>query len=164
MADVDFEEFVATRADRLLGTARLLTRDPVAAEDLLQTALVKAWSSWHRIEDSPEGYVRRILVRTYCSWRGRRWNGEHPIGQLPERAGDDPAAEHDQRHDLRTALGRLTPRQRAVVALRFYDDLSVAETAEVLGCSEGTVKSTTAKAMANLRSDPALDPQDGGAR
>ncbi|MEQ6899796.1 SigE family RNA polymerase sigma factor [Nocardioides sp. YIM 152588] len=154
---VDFESFVAARSQALLRTAYLLTRDHALAEDLLQTALSKAWFSWHRIETHPEPYVRRILVTTYASWRGRRWNGERPTEVLPETADRaDGAAAVVDRHDLAGALARLPRRQRAVVVLRFFEDLSVAETADALGCSTGTVKSQLHKALAHLRIDPAL--------
>ena len=151
----DFEEFVVVCSDRLLRTAYLLTRDPALAEDLLQTALTKAWFAWRRLDEQPEPYVHKILVNTYATWWRRKWRGERPTGELPERGqvtGDGP----ETRHDLWVALGRLPRRQRAVVVLRFFDDLSEADTAEVLGCSVGTVKSQTSKALAKLRVDPAL--------
>jgi RNA polymerase sigma-70 factor (sigma-E family) len=154
-----FEEFVVARSQRLLRTAYLLTRDHALAEDLLQTALAKAWSSWHRIEADPESYVRRILVNTFATWWRRRWNGELPTEELPEpsahhaRQGGDDMAEST---DLWAAVGRLPKRQRAVVVLRFYEDMSEAATADLLGISPGTVKSQTAKALAKLRIDPAI--------
>jgi RNA polymerase sigma-70 factor (sigma-E family) len=155
-----FDEFVAARSTGLLRTAYLLTHDLGLAEDLLQTALAKAWFSWERIEGRPEAYVRRILVNTYSTWWRRKWNGEVPSEELPEtplhaaRAGE--AARADDRTDLWQALGRLPRRQRAVVVLRFYEDLSEAETAELLGCSVGTVKSQASRALAKLRLDPRL--------
>lgn len=158
----DFDEFVAARSTRLLRTAYLLTRDHALAEDLLQTALTKAWFAWSRIESDPEPYVRKILVNTFASWWRRKWNGEHAFAEPPEPAQPDSGGgpgEHeasDQRQDLWTAMGRLPRRQRAVVVLRFVEDLSEAETARVLGVSTGTVKSQTSKALANLRIDPAL--------
>jgi RNA polymerase sigma-70 factor (sigma-E family) len=155
----DFEEFVVVCSDRLLRTAYLLTRDPGVAEDLLQTALTKAWFAWGHLEVQPEPYVRRIIVNTYATWWHRRWRGERPTERLPERpSGEGSPAE--TRHDLWVALGRLPRRQRAVVVLRFFDDLSVEDTAETLGCSEGTVKSQTSKALARLRVDPALLDDD----
>lgn len=150
----DFDEFVAARASRLLRTAYLLTRDHALAEDLLQTALTKSWFAWSRIEGDPEPYVRKVLVNTYATWWRRKWNGEQAHAEPPELPGrGDPA---DDRHDLWTALGRLPRRQRAVVVLRFVEDLSEAETARMLGVSVGTVKSQTSKALAKLRIDPAL--------
>ncbi|HYJ66327.1 MAG TPA: SigE family RNA polymerase sigma factor [Nocardioidaceae bacterium] len=154
-----FEEFVVARSDRLLRTAYLLTRDYALAEDLLQTSLAKAWSSWHRIEADPESYVRRIIVNTFSTWWRRRWNGELPTEELPEPAGHHP--QQGGHHiavstDLWDAVGRLPKRQRAVVVLRFYEDMSEASIAEVLGVSAGTVKSQSAKALAKLRIDPAI--------
>jgi len=154
-ATVDFDEFVAARSTRLLRTAYLLTRDHALAEDLLQTSLTKAWFSWSRINGDPEPYVRKILVNTFASWWRRRWNGEHAYAEPPEpEAGSHDDA--DGRHDLWTAMGRLPRRQRAVIVLRYVEDLSEAETARLLGVSPGTVKSQTSKALAKLRIDPAL--------
>lgn len=153
-----FDEFVAARSTALLRTAYLLTRDRGLAEDLLQTSLAKAWFSWGGIEGRPEAYVRKILVNTYATWWRRRWNGEEPSDELPEsgveRSGE--SARVDDRADLWHALGQLPKRQRAVVVLRYYEDLSEAETAELLGCSVGTVKSQASKALAKLRLDPRL--------
>lgn len=153
---VDFDEFVAARSASLLRTAYLLTRDHALAEDLLQTALTKAWFAWQRIEDRPEAYVRRILVNTYATWWRRKWNGERATDELPEAAGDDAHAAADTGHDLWTAMGRLPRRMRAVIVLRYFEDMTEAETARVLGCSIGTVKSSASKALAKLRIDPAL--------
>lgn len=153
----DFDEFVAARSTGLLRTAYLLTRDHALAEDLLQTALTKAWFSWSKIAGEPEPYVRRILVNTFASWWRRKWNGEHAYDELPEPATGAP--EHDAadtRHDLWAAMGRLPRKQRAVIVLRFVEDLSEAETARLLGIAPGTVKSQTSKALAKLRIDPAL--------
>lgn len=160
----DFEEFVVVCSDRLLRTAYLLTRDPALAEDLLQTALTKAWFAWRRLDEQPEPYVHTILVNTYATWWRRRWRGERPTGELPEQREVAAADGPETRHDLWVALGRLPRRQRAVVVLRFFDDLSEADTAELLGCSPGTVKSQTAKALAKLRVDPALVETDERAR
>ncbi|RKN50563.1 SigE family RNA polymerase sigma factor [Micromonospora endolithica] len=136
-----FDDFVVTRSPRLLRTAFLLTRDWALAEDLLQTALARAWEAWRRVEGDPEPYVRRIIVNAYASsWR-RRWRGELPTADLPEPAGlADPYANLDDRERLWRALGALPRRQRAVLVLRYFEDLSEAETAEALGCSIGTVK------------------------
>jgi RNA polymerase sigma-70 factor (sigma-E family) len=157
----DFDEFVAARSTGLLRTAYLLTRDHALAEDLLQTALTKAWFAWSRIERDPEPYVRKILVNTFASWWRRKWNGEHAFAEPPEpEPGPDHHAGADQRQDLWAAMGRLPRRQRAVVVLRFVEDLSEAETARLLGISAGTVKSQTSKALAKLRIDPALADAD----
>jgi len=168
--DGDFEAFVAARSGSLFGTALLLTGDRSLAEDLLQTALAKAWLSWHRITGEPDGYVRRILVTTYVSaWR-RRWNGETPTETLPEPRGpahSGPSGDQlsgdraSVRHDLRVAVRRLPKRQRAVVVLRYVEDLSEREVAELLGCSVGTVKSQASRALAKLAADTTLkeDPR-----
>src|SRR4249919_3591537 len=105
---VDFDEFVAARSSGLLRTAYLLTHDHALAEDLLQTSLAKAWFAWKRIDGNPEPYVRRILVNTYASWWRRRWNGEHPTEELPERATEQSGSEPT---DLWRALDRLPRRQ-----------------------------------------------------
>jgi RNA polymerase sigma-70 factor (sigma-E family) len=149
-----FEAFVATRSAGLLRTSYLLTHDHHLAEDLVQTSLARAWSSWSRIDGSPDAYVRRILVNTYSSWWRRKWNGESPTEVLPEVRLHD-VAEHPVA-ELRSALARLPKRQRAVVVLRYFDDLSEAETARLMGCSAGTVKSQASKALAKLRIDPAV--------
>jgi RNA polymerase sigma-70 factor (sigma-E family) len=151
-----FAEFVTARSTRLLRTAYLLTHDWAHAEDLLQTALAKAWFAWRRIESDPEPYIRKIMVNTYASWWRRRWNGEQPTSELPERTGRDEYAPVVDRQSLWAALRRLPRRQRAVVVLRYFEDLSELDTAEILGTSVGTVKSQAARALARLRVDPAL--------
>jgi len=153
----DFSEFVAVRSTPLLRTAYLLTGDWGAAEDLLQTALVRCWHRWDHITTSPEAYVHATLVNTFVSSRRRRWIGEEPRSQLPEIAGSDVTTGVMDRGSLWPALRRLPPRQRAVVVLRYYDDLSEAETAHLLGISTGTVKSQASKALAALRVDPGLN-------
>lgn len=151
-----FEEFVVGASPRLLRTAFLLTRDQGHAEDLLQSALARAWRAWHRIDGDPEPYVRRIIVNTYATWWRRRWRGEEPTGRLPEIATAAPQAAVDEREWLWQALGRLPRRQRAVLVLRFYEDLTEAQVAAVLGCSIGTVKSQTSRAVARLRLDDTI--------
>ena len=155
---VDFDSFVAARGPALQRTAYLLTHDHALAEDLLQTSLAKAWLAWSRIETSPEAYVRRTMVNTFSSWWRRRWNGEIATEEVPSGVGPDETARADTRHDLWDAMGRLPRRQRAAVVLRYFDDLTEAQTADALGCSVGTVKSQTSKALAKLRIDPALAP------
>jgi RNA polymerase sigma-70 factor (sigma-E family) len=163
----DFEAYVAARSARLLRTAYLLTQDHGVAEDLVQIALAKAWFSWSRIESSdPEPYVRKVLVNTYSSWR-RGWKIERTIADLPETAAPPPSSSSDERADIWAALRRLPRRQRAVIVLRFYEDLTEVETARLMDCSVGTVKSQTSKALAKLRIDPALletDISEEGAR
>ena len=140
-----------------------MTQDRALAEDLLQTALARAWRSWGRIESSPDAYVRQILVNTYATWWRRKWNGETPTERLPDGAA--AATDADGALGVRAALARLPRRQRAVVILRFYEDQTEAETARILGCSIGTVKSQVSKALAKLRIDPALaDDPEGDTR
>jgi RNA polymerase sigma-70 factor (sigma-E family) len=162
-AAVSFEEFVAARSRDLWRSAWLLTGDAHKAEDLLQTALVKAWRRWSSIarDGAVEGYVRRALVTTYTDWWRRKWTGEVPTAELPERARVDHAAHQvELRRDVLTALATLTRGQRAVIVLRYFDDLTEAQTAEALGCSVGTVKSQTSRAMAALRESPLLRHTD----
>jgi RNA polymerase sigma-70 factor (sigma-E family) len=165
MADeADFDAFVVARSPALLRTAYLLVGDEGLAEDLLQTALTKSWFAWRRITGEPESYVRRVLVTTSASWWRRRWTRETPTADLPEQASADGADGHTDRRDLWDALGRLPRRQRAVVVLRYLEDRTEAETAQLLGCTVGTVKSQSAKALAKLRLDAALEPaaDEGG--
>lgn len=154
MSDRDsFEQYVAARRAALLRTAYLLTGHREDAEDLVQVALVKVVPKWSRIAADPEPYVRKVLVHESVSrWRRRRWREVH-TDRLPETPVEGPAAD---RVALQQALGRLAPRQRAVVVLRYYDDLTEAETARVLGVSVGTVKSQARDALARLRVE-ALD-------
>ncbi|WP_345456139.1 SigE family RNA polymerase sigma factor [Nocardioides marinquilinus] len=156
-----FDDFVAARSGRLLRTAYLLTRDHGQAEDLLQTALTKAWFAWGRIDGDPEGYVRRILVNTYATWWRRKWRGEQATDVLPETGVPDRSTAVAEGNDLWHAMGRLPRRQRAVVVLRYFEDLTEAQTADVLGCTVGTVKSQASKALAKLRVDPALTDETG---
>ena len=152
-----FAEYVAVRGQALQRTAFLLTGDWGLAEDLLQTALARAYPRWDRItRDDPEAYVRRVLVNTWNSWWRRKWRGERPAGELPERAAPDAYVDADRRDALRSALARLPHKQRAVVVLRFHEDLTEAQVAGVLGISVGTVKSQTSKALAKLRGDDSL--------
>ncbi len=155
----DFRSYVAGRSAALLRTAYLLTGNRADAEDLLQTALAKTYLSWDRIRDrgAVDGYVRRVMVNTQTSWWRRRTLDEHPTDELPDRAsGRDGTADLDLHDALWTALAALPRRQRAVVVLRYYEDLSEAETARVMGVSVGTVKSATSRALSKLREDPSL--------
>ncbi len=154
-----FRDFVAARSPALVRSAWLLTGDEALAQDLVQTALAKTWERWERVErqDAPEGYVRRVMVSTFLSWRRRRWHGEVAVAAVPDRPlTADAFAEADTRRAVQSALRELPPRQRAVVVLRYFDDLTEAQTAELLGCAVGTVKSQAAKALAKLRNSAAL--------
>jgi RNA polymerase sigma-70 factor (sigma-E family) len=154
-----FDDYVAARGADLLRTAWLLTGDHQRAEDLVQTALGKTWPHWERItregSGSYDAYVRRVMMTTYIAWWRRRWNAEYPTEVLPEPAPAEPDVS-DLRRDLLAALARLPRGQRAVVVLRYFEDLPESRVAEVLGCSIGTVKTQSARAMAALRRSPAL--------
>lgn len=156
-----FTSYVRARGPVLLRTARSLTSDPCDAEDLLQTALTKTYLAWERIEDhrALDGYVRRTLINTRTSqWRKRRVD-EYAVEELPE---PEPVVEPDAadlqavREAMWRAVLRLPARQRAMVVLRYYEDLSEARTAEVLGVSVGTVKSAVSRALTKLRQDAEL--------
>jgi RNA polymerase sigma-70 factor (sigma-E family) len=154
-----FAQFVEARQRALQRTAWLLTGDWAAAEDLVQTALVRSWPRWERIRrrDDPEIYVRRAMVNSWSTWRRRRWWGERATDTVPDvQAAGDVAAEVAVRVTVQGALRSLTARQRAVVVLRVFDDLSEAQVAQVLDCAVGTVKATMARAVARLREDPRL--------
>ncbi|MFB6780203.1 SigE family RNA polymerase sigma factor [Streptomyces sp. NPDC056352] len=158
-----FSSFVRARGPVLLRTARSLTANPSDAEDLLQTALTKTYVAWERIEDhrALDGYVRRALVNTRTSqWRKRKVD-EFACDELPEQE-TAPAPDPAERQSLHDAMWRavlkLPDRQRAMVVLRYYEDLSEAQTAEVLGVSIGTVKSAVSRALGKLREDPELTP------
>jgi RNA polymerase sigma-70 factor (sigma-E family) len=156
-----FDEFVATRSQVLLRTAYLLTGEHALAEDLLQTVLAKCWFAWGRIDGPPEPYVRRVIATTYATWWRRKWKAERPTGELPEVVAEAGTPVED-RDALWRALATLPRRQRAVVVLRYYEDLSEAETAAALGISKGTVKSQASKALAALRRDGDLSRTIGG--
>ena len=147
-----FEHFVATRSDDLMRLAVLLAADRGHAEDLVQTALVKAYRRWTRIADEdPYPYVRRVLVTSTASWRRRRATQE--IVDLPAH---DPATPDDtdavaERQHMAEALAGLPPRMRAVLALRYAEDLSEAAPATALGISIPTVRSQTVRGLARLR-------------
>ncbi len=165
-SDDEFTALVHATWPSLYRTAYLLVGDRGEAEDLVQTALAKTYASWSKVRDvaAAPGYARTTLVNTATSWfRRRSWNAESPRDVLPERAG--PVGDPDDRPLLIAALATLAPRQRAVVVLRYYEDLSVAETARLLGISDGTVKSQTSDALAHLRTrlDDAVVPSSLGA-
>ena len=149
----EFREFVAARSGALLRTAYLLAGDWATAEDLLQTALTKTYLAWKRLGgiEAIEPYARRVLVNTSTSWWRRRWHGERPTEVLPEHAGVDEIEQQLDRDALWRHLQALPARQRAVLVLRFYEDMSEAQTAALLEISPGTVKSQTSRALNTLR-------------
>ncbi|MGG8405694.1 SigE family RNA polymerase sigma factor [Streptomyces sp. 12297] len=157
--EAEFQQFVSGRWSHLVRTAYLLTGDRHDAEDLTQTALAKAYRSWRRVRrsDSPEAYVRRMLVTCNSDRFRKRRVQERLTAAPPETSAGDPAtAWIDERNVLMSALATLPPRQRAVVVMRYWEDLPEGEVAQVLGCAPGTVKSQASKALAKLRVFPGL--------
>jgi RNA polymerase sigma-70 factor (sigma-E family) len=157
--EAEFRQFVAARSAALLRTAYLLVGDWAHAEDVLQTALTRTYLAWRRLGqiDAVEAYARRVLVTTATSWWRRRWHGERPTLVLPERTAPDRIDEQVERQVLWRHIGALPARQRAVLVLRFYEDLTEVETARVLGVAVGTVKSQCSRALAALRARLAAD-------
>ena len=162
--DEEFVQYVRARQHRLLRAAWLVCGDAHQAEDLVQGTLVKLASRWDKVRgENPDAHVRRILYRDAVSaWRKTRRESLSPLPDLPRAPADaDRARQVMQRVDLERALAALTAKQRAVLVLRFFEDRSEADTAEVLGVSVGTVKSQTHVALARLRDllpDFAADP------
>jgi RNA polymerase sigma-70 factor (sigma-E family) len=164
--DADFSAYMSARQPALYRTAYLLAGDHAGAEDLLQNAFAKLYLSWDRIRDhgALDGWVRRVMVNENNSLWRRAWKRrEHPTETLPETAA------HDEYDDglggsLWTFVQTLPPKQRSVVVLRYYEQLSEAETADILGISVGTVKSQTSRALAGLRAraPQSLNPREGG--
>ena len=168
-AEASFEDFVCARSSSLLRTALLLTgQNRADAEDLLQVALERAYRHWPKLcrEDEPERYVRRILANASAD----RWRrlARRPEQRMPaacrEPAVPDGTAEIVDRQYLLWALAALPPRQRAVLVLRYFDDMSEGETAQILGCSLGTVKSQAARALARLRATSSSHADSGPER
>jgi RNA polymerase sigma-70 factor (sigma-E family) len=159
----DFEQFMAARWQPLVRTAYVLTGNQQDAEDIAQTALTNAYSVWPRIRkaDDVTMYVHRILINVYRTTRRKRRVLEVLTAALPERRSTTASAANDSLHDrdeVVQALMLLAPRQRAVIVLRYLEDMTEAQTAAVLGCSVGTVKSQTSKALAKLREGHANAP------
>ncbi|MCZ7421351.1 MULTISPECIES: SigE family RNA polymerase sigma factor [unclassified Micromonospora] len=157
--DEQFHSFVLSRRAGLVRTATLLTAgDAHLAEDLVQSTLTKLYVAWPAFQraDNIEGYLRRTLVNALTDERRRWWRRhERPVAELPDRPRAEPSSGGDLDDGLRAALRDLPPKMRAAVVFRYFYDLSVADTADALGCSEGTVKSQTARALDRLRA--ALD-------
>lgn len=147
-AEQQFREFVHARTPALSRTAYLLTGDAHLAEDLVQTALFKAAKAWHRIDGDPEPYVRRILYTQNVSWWRSRKLKEQALGSYDVLTA---APDSDLRLTLEQALARLTQKQRTVLVLRYFEDLTEVQTAAVLGIGSGTVKSMTRQALGRLR-------------
>ena len=148
-----FPDFVTREQQSLLRLAFLLAGDRGHAEELVQTALMKTYRHWDRITErgEPSAYVRRALVTTHTSWRRRASHREQLTGRLPDIATAEPADRIDASEQLRRALSALPPRMRATVVLRYYEDLSELQTAQLMGCSESTVNTQAARGLARLR-------------
>lgn len=151
--DEQFRVFVRQQWNPLLRTAYLLTGDRGTAEDLVQSALEKTHRRWGRIrrQDAPEVYVRRVMVNTATSWWRRRRPLEVPLLPTDTAPAPDAYAQVEQREQLLAALRRLPPRTQAILVLRYFEDLSEADTAGILGCSVGAVKSQASRGLARLR-------------
>ena len=150
----DLESFLAERGDHLVRAATLLTGSREAGEDLLQTALERVLRRWQRIEGNPEGYIRRTMYHLAAdSWRQQRSRARqlHLLRPVLTQSAADQIATVDLRDSLVRLLMQLPPRQRAVIVARYFEQLTEAEAAEVLGCSIGTVKSAAARALFQLR-------------
>jgi len=166
-AHADFDQFVAAHVDDLLQTAYLIAWDAVEAEDLVQECLFKIARRWPRVRrmDQPRAYARRILINLATDGaRGRarrRVELDPPPGGITERS-IDPLASFDTHAELAEALAQLPPRQRAVLVLRYFHDLTETQVAEILGCSTGTVKSSASRGLARLREVFELSPRPSG--
>lgn len=152
---LEFEEYVRTRQEALLRSARRLVPDPVDAQDLLQTALARTYGRWDGIADKSlaDAYLRRVMINTRTEWWRARKLEEVPTEQLPEPCVEDGSEQRADRALLIDILGVLAPKQRSVVVLRHWEQMSTEETAAALGMSTGTVKSTLHRALAKLREE-----------
>ena len=165
--EAEFVEFFHATWPRLYRTALAIAGDPGLAEDALQSAFAKAFASWSRVvaADRPDAYVRQIVVNEILGWRrSNLWRRERPHGDVDARqlaAADGAVVD---RITLWEAVQALPLRQRAVIVLRYYEDMSEERIAEVLGCSRGTVKSQASAALANLRRASGLDLTEGAWR
>jgi RNA polymerase sigma-70 factor (sigma-E family) len=163
--DTTYVDYVTGRWSALFRLAYLLTGSEAPAEDLLQSVLTRAYASWGRIHrmESPDAYVRRMLVNGAISAGRRGWSRERATGLVPETAVGGHEQEYADREALWAIVQGLPPRQRAVVVLRYYEDLSEEEIARVLGCSRGTVKSQASDALKSLRRTLVTSPEGGDA-
>ena len=151
--DAEFTDFVADHGGQLLRTACLVTGDAHLGEDLLQTALAKAYGSWAKVRqaDHPVAYVRRLMINAHLSWVRRLTNTERVLETFPDVGVGDHQTAHAESDEMRQALLRLSPRVRTAVVLRYFDDLSEAETAQLMGCSRSTVNNHVTRGLTALR-------------
>ncbi|WP_406442068.1 SigE family RNA polymerase sigma factor [Streptomyces sp. NBC_00631] len=152
---LEFEEYVRARQKALLRSARRLVADPLDAQDLMQTALARTYEHWNGIADKrlADAYLRRVMINTRTEWWRARKLKELPTGQLPDVSVEDSTEQHADRALLMDVLKVLAPKQRAVVVLRHWEQMSIQETAAALGMSAGTVKSTLHRALIRLREE-----------
>ena len=160
--DAEFTDFVADHGGRLLRTACLVTGDAHLGEDLLQTTLAKAYGAWDRVRraDHPVAYVRRLMINAHLSWVRRLTNTEQVLETFPELGSGDLQAAHAESDEMRQALQRLSTRVRTALVLRYFDDLTEAETAQLMGCSRSTVNNHVSRGLAALRDLLAPRPDD----
>lgn len=153
VADQDFVEFVETTSPSLRRTAYLICGDRHKADDIVQDALYKLYVAWPRVRrvGNQFAYARRMVVNVAHDGGRRPWRREVATAAVPDTTADDFATGHAERDEVLDVLRSLPPRQRACVVLRYYEDLSVEQTAEILGCSSGTVKSQAARGLDTLR-------------
>ncbi|GAA4895234.1 SigE family RNA polymerase sigma factor [Streptomonospora salina] len=154
----EFSEYVSSRGPALLRMAKSLANNGSDAEDLLQAALIKTFFAWDRIASpsARDGYVRRAMVNTQISeWRRQRM-AVYPTADIPDQRVDDPTWKTDLTDTVHRAIARLPDRQRAMVVLRYYEDLTEVQIADRLGVTLGTVKSTLSRAVTKLRQDADL--------
>ena len=161
MTALDFDEFARTSIPTLVRFGRALTLDLGRAEDLAQVALLRTHQKWARLgggEHDPLRYAKKVMVNQEISWRRRLSSTERTVAHVPDAEDDDFADGVAQRHDLLRQVGRLPARQRAVLVLRYYDDAADRDIADLLGCTESTVRSLAAKALTALRR-PGAEPR-----
>jgi RNA polymerase sigma-70 factor (sigma-E family) len=160
---VNFDDYVLARGDALLRFAYLLCADAQRAEDFVQEALVRCHRRWRRIEHDAglDAYVRKTILRQYLSWRRRKAADDVPTDRFDERGGREDMVETiGERDVMRRLLARLPRRQRAVLVLRYYEDLADQQIAELLGCSPATVRVHASRGLAQLRRQPELVAED----
>jgi RNA polymerase sigma-70 factor (sigma-E family) len=154
------EEYVRVRGQRLVRTAYLLTGDREVAEDLVQNVLASALVSWRRLRsvNDMDAYMYTALIHARSRWWSRRWIREIPSDELPDSPASDLTARFDSHADLLAVLKQIPTRQRQALVLRYFNDLTEAQTAQILDCSVGTVKSQTARGLEKLRAALGVDP------
>jgi RNA polymerase sigma-70 factor (sigma-E family) len=154
------EEYVRVRGQRLVRTAYLLTGDREVAEDLVQNVFASALVSWRRLRsvNDMDAYMYTALIHARSRWWSRRWQREIPSEEIPDSPTSDLTAEFDSHTDLLAALREIPTRQRQALVLRYFNDLTEAQTAQILDCAVGTVKSQTARGLEKLRATLGTDP------